>query len=119
MKLIASAFRKELSLLDNYINHQEMLSFLTDAGIDFEVGVGSWEGEQELCFVIFDVDHNATLTRLLNMFMFDYKQDAYLLIEDNNPNWIHVTAWEALRKEAFTYVSGNYYIYTGQALYSE
>lgn len=110
MKLIASVFRKELSLLDNYINHEEMVLFLTDAGIDFQIGVGCWNGEQELTFLIYDLDHSAELTMLLNMFIFDYKQDAYLLLEDNDPCWMKATKELALTKEGFTYISGNYFI---------
>lgn len=130
LTVIASAYRADMNLLTNHMNHTAALEALKAKGFSADVAVGSWKEEgqaqaaQELSLVI-EASWDE-LPVLKALFLERFKQDAVLVIDEmedrlaslamNDGAVIQLGKFqaipeaEALKSECYTFFDGLYFV---------
>lgn len=127
MLIIATSFRKEYDSKTNLSLFIDSYHFLCEKGLKPSIGIGAYEGEEELSFY-FEISPFAFLPEVITHFLEVRKQECilvkrgersnycYLLYSDSEKpeefigEWKEVSKQEALSSSNYSCFNGSYYV---------
>jgi hypothetical protein len=92
-KIYFSAYQSGLSTEKNYQNHKAVCRRLTLNGIQYQVGIGVYKGDKELCIeVSLDLENNVVVPLCK-----EFNQESYLVVEDGQASVVSTKTGEVFK----------------------